>query len=188
MAQSLSDLKVGQVLKYAGEPYIIVWNSFVKMGRGKPSMRTKLRGVANGKVLDKTFVAGEDFELANIEKTNAQYLYNDGDLAYFMDSESYEQFELPVAQIEGALQYLNDGTQTIITRFESKPIGVELPPKVVLAVTETPPGLKGDTAQGGTKPATMETGIVVSVPLFIEVGEKIRVNTETGDYVERANN
>lgn len=186
MAQSITDLKVGRVLNYTGEPYLIVANSFMRTAQRKPVMRTKLRSVISGKVLEKTFIAGEDFELAEIEKTHAQYMYKDEDNGYFMDSTTFDQFLIPLDAIAESLKLLNEGTETTVTKFEGRPIGIELQPKVVLKVIETTPGVRGDTAQGGTKPATLETGIVVQVPLFIEENDSVRVNTETGEYVERA--
>lgn len=186
MAQSITDLKVGRVVIFGDEPCIIVSNSFMRTAQRKPVMRTKLRGVMTGKVVEKTFIAGEAFDLVNIEKSRAQFMYKDADNVYFMDTTSFDQFQLPLDAVGDAVKYLKEGEETIVTRFEGRPIGVELPPKVVLKVIETTPGVKGDTAQGGTKPATLETGMVIQVPLFIEEGEAVRINTETGEYVERA--
>lgn len=186
MAQSITDLKVGRVLNFAGEPYLIVSNSFMRTAQRKPVMRTKLRGIVSGKVVEKTFIAGEDFEIVEIEKTRAQYMYKDEDMAYFMDSATFDQFSISLDAIADAVKYLKEGEDAAVTKYEGKPIGVELPVKIALKVTETTPGVRGDTAQGGTKAATLETGIVVQVPLFIEEGNSIRINTETGEYVERA--
>lgn len=186
MAQSITDLKVGRLVNYNGEPCAIVSNSFMRTAQRKPVMRTKLRGVMTGKVFDKTFIAGEEFDLVEIEKVRSQYLYKDADMAYFMDSNTYDQFAIRLDMIEDAVKFLKEGEDTTVTRYEGKPIGIELPPKVALKVIETTPGVKGDTAQGGTKAATLETGMVVHVPLFIEEGDSIRVNTETGEYAERA--
>ncbi|MBI2463771.1 elongation factor P [Candidatus Peregrinibacteria bacterium] len=185
MAQSITDLKVGRVLNHDGEPYVIIWNNFMRTAMRKPVMRTKLRGVISGRVLDKTFTAGEAFELVHIQKSNAQYLYKDDDNAYFMDSKTYEQFPLPIEMLGDQMYYLKEGEETMVTRFEERPIGVELPPKVVLKVVDTPPGVRGDTAQGGTKPATLETGLTIQVPLFINSSDSVKVNTETNEYVER---
>lgn len=149
-------------------------------------MRTKLRGAISGKVMEKTYVSGEDFELVQIQRSNATYLYKDNSMANFMDATTYDQFALPIESLGDQLNFLKEGETTIVTRYEDKPIGLELPPKVVLKVIETSPGVKGDTAQGGSKPATLETGLVVQVPLFIQEGEMIRVNTESSEYVERA--
>lgn len=185
MAQSITDLKVGRLVNYNGEPCSVVTNSFMRTAQRKPVMRTKLRGVMTGKVYDKTFIAGEDFELVEIEKLRAQYMYKDADSANFMDSNTFDQFSIQLDQIPDAIKYLKEGEDAIVTRYEGKPIGIELPPKVALKVKETTPGVRGDTAQGGTKAATLETGLVVQVPLFIEEGDSVRINTESGEYVER---
>ncbi|MEK7528829.1 MAG: elongation factor P [Patescibacteria group bacterium] len=186
MAQSITDLKVGRVVKIGDEPYVITSNSFMRTAQRKPVMRTKLRNVKTGKALDKTFVSGENFDIVHIEKTNSQYLYKDTESVYFMDSQTFEQFSITLALIGDQINYLKEGQDTVVTTFEGSPIGLELPPKVALEIIDTPPGVKGDTATGGTKPATLETGFTVQVPLFLNIGEKIRVNTETGEYVERA--
>lgn len=186
MAQSITDLKVGRIVSYAGEPYLIVQNGFMRTAQRKPVMKTKLRSVMSGKVLEKTFIAGEAFELVEIEKTRAQYLYKDGESAYFMDSATFDQFGIPLEIISELVKFLKEGEETVVTKYEGKPISLELAPKVSLKVKETMPGVRGDTAQGGTKPATLETGMVIQVPLFISEGDSVRVNTETGEYVERA--
>jgi len=186
MAQSITDLKVGRVINFSGEPCVIVTNSFMRTAQRKPVMRTKLRGVMSGKVVEKTFIAGEDFEIVEIEKTRAQYMYKDDDMAYFMDSKTFDQFAIALEQITDQIKFLKEGEDTTVTKYEGKPIGLELPPKVDLKVVETTPGVRGDTAQGGTKAATLETGMVVQVPLFIEEGGSVRINTDTGEYVERA--
>lgn len=186
MAESITDLKVGRLVNFGGEPCLIVSNSFMRTAQRKPVMRTKLRGVISGKVVEKTFIAGEDFELVEIEKVRAQYMYKDEDNAYFMDSKTFDQFQLSLEMIADSVKFLKEGEDTTVTKYEGKPIGIELPAKVALKVIETTPGVKGDTAQGGTKAATLETGIVTQVPLFIEEGDSIRVNTDTGEYVERA--
>ena len=186
MAQSITDLKVGRLVNFNSEPCVIVANSFMRTAQRKPVMRTKLRSVMSGKVFEKTFIAGEDFDLVEIEKLRAQYMYKDEDMAYFMDSKTFDQFSMQLDTIGDAAKFLKEGEDTTVTQYEGRPIGIELPPKVVLKVTETTPGVKGDTAQGGSKAATLETGMVVQVPLFIEEGDSVRVNTETGEYAERA--
>lgn len=186
MAQSITDLKVGRLVNFNGEPCSIVLNSFMRTAQRKPVMRTKLRSVMTGKVFEKTFIAGEDFELVEIEKVRAQFMYKDADSANFMDSATFDQFSIPLNMIEDAAKYLKEGEDTTVTRYEGRPIGVELPPKVALKVVETSPGVRGNTAHGGTKPATLETGMVIQVPLFVVGGDLVRVNTETGEYVEKA--
>ena len=186
MAQTITDLKVGRVVKIGEEPYVITWNNFMRTAQRKPVMRTKLRNLKDGRALDKTFIAGEAFEIADVTKSTVQFLYKDADSAYFMETETFEQFQIPIEMLGEQVEFLQDGQETVVTKFESNPIGVELPPKVVLEVMDAPPGVRGDSAQGATKPATLSTGTVVQVPLFINIGDKIRVNTETGQYVERA--
>lgn len=186
MAQSITDLRVGRVVSHEGDPYVVIWNNFMRTAQRKPVMRTKLRNLKTGRVMEKTFTAGESFELAEIDKANAQYIYKDPTNAYFMDSENFEQFPISLAVLGDQILFLKEGEETIITRYEGNPIGVELPPKVALKVIETSPGVRGDTAQGGTKPAKLETGVTVQVPLFINEGDSVRVNTESHEYVERA--
>ncbi|MBN2307025.1 elongation factor P [Candidatus Peregrinibacteria bacterium] len=183
---NLTDIRTGTVVKVNGAPYLVVWNEFNRKQQRKPVMRTKLRNLIDGSALDKTFLAGESFEFAEIERRRCQYLYNSENKAYFMDSENFEQFELDTENIEDVLQYLKDGTEVFVTFYEGNPIGVQPPVKVVLEVKNTVPGVKGDTAQGGTKPATLETGITVNVPLFVKEGDKLVINTETGQYDSRA--
>lgn len=184
---NLTDLRTGVVVKLNDTPYLVTWHQFNRKQQRKPVMRTRLKSLIDGRALDKTFLAGESFEFADIEKRRCQYLYNDGKKAIFMDGDSYEQFELDVENVEEVLKYLKDDTEVYVTFYEGGPIGVEPPVKVTLLVTETVPGVKGDTAQGGTKPATLETGVSVNVPLFVKEGDKIVVNSETGEYVSRAN-
>ena len=184
---NLTDIRTGTVVKVNNAPYLVVWNEFNRKQQRKPVMRTKLKNLIDGSALDKTFLAGESFEFADIERKRCQYLYNDGTQAYFMDSENFEQFELEVDNMADTLKFLKDDTEVYVTFYEEKPIGVQPPVKVSLAVTETVPGVKGDTAQGGTKPATLETGVTLQVPLFIKEKDHILVNTETGEYVSRTN-
>lgn len=182
---NLTDIRTGTVVKVNGNPYLVVWNEFNRKQQRKPVMRTKLRNLIDGSALDKTFLAGESFEFADIERRRCQYLYSDDSKAYFMDGETFEQFELDTENIEDVLKFLKDGTDVFVTFYEGNPIGVQPPVKVTLAVTNTVPGVKGDTAQGGTKPAILETGVTVQVPLFVKEGDKLVVNTETGEYDSR---
>lgn len=186
MAQSLTDLRVGVVINHSGAPYQIISNSFMRTAQRKPVMRTKLRNLMNGNVMEKTFIAGEAFDVADVARKNCQYLYKDGSDAHFMDMETYEQFTFALDSLGDMMGYLKDGEEVVGVLYEGRPITVQLPPKVVLKVVETSPGVKGDRAQSGTKPAKMETGVSVNVPLFINEGDSIRINTETGEYVERA--
>lgn len=184
---NLTDIRVGAVVKVNGMPYLVVYSQFNRKQQRKPVMRTKLKNLMDGNALDKTFLAGESFEFADVEKRKCQYLYKDTESAEFMDNDSYEQFKLPVSDLEESLKFLKDDTEVYVTFYEGNPIGIQPPIKSILKITETPPGVKGDTATGGTKPATLETGAVVNVPLFLKEGEAIIINTETGEYVGRAN-
>lgn len=184
---NLTDIKTGVVVKLSGNPYLVVWAEFNRKQQRKPVMRTKLKNLIDGAARDKTFLAGESFEFADIERRRCQYLYNDGTRAMFMDGETFEQFELNVEDIADTLKFLKDDTEVFVTFYEGNPIGVQPPVKVTLTITSTVPGVKGDTAQGGSKPATVETGAVVYVPLFVKEGDAILINTETGEYVSRAN-
>jgi len=184
---NLTELRTGSIVKVNGDPFLITWNQFMRKDASKPVMRTKLKNLITGKALDKTFLAGESFEFADVEKKKCQFLYKDGESAHFMDNESFEQFELPESDIEDSLKFMKEDIEVYVTFYEGRPIGIQPPVKVTLMVTETVPGVKGDTAQGGTKPATLETGVTINVPLFVKEEEKIIVNTETGDYVSRSN-
>ncbi|MFC1656110.1 elongation factor P [Patescibacteria group bacterium] len=183
---NLTELKQGRVVKYKEDPYLITWSEFKRKEAQKPVMRTKLKNLKTGNVLDKTFLAGESFEFADVRNQKVQYLYKTDTEGHFMNESTYEQFEIPLDTIESSLPYLLDGTTVDGVFYEGNMISISLPPKMVFEVTETMPGVKGDTVSGGSKPATLETGLVVNVPLFINEGDKIRVNTEKGDYVERA--
>jgi elongation factor P len=182
---STGDLKKGISIELDGQLYTIVDWQHIKMGRGGAIVRTKLRNLRSGSLTERTFDAGERFQRAFLERRPVQYSYNEGDTYYFMDNESYETIPLTGEQLGDARNYLLDGMQLEIVSYNDEPLSVELPPTVDLAVTYTEPGFKGDTATGGTKPATLETGLVVQVPLFVTTGEKIRVKTDTGTYVER---
>jgi len=182
---NLTDIRTGTVVKVNGDPYLVTQNQFMRKDASKPVMRTKLRNLITGNSLDKTFLAGESFEFADIERKKCQYLYNDASSAHFMDSESFEQFELSVDDLEDILNFLKDDTEVFVTFYEGNPIGVQPPVKVTLEVKSTVPGVKGDTAQGGTKPATLETGVTINVPLFVKEGDKLVINTETGQYDSR---
>lgn len=184
---SLTDIKTGAVVKVNSMPYLVVWSEFNRKQQRKPVMRTKLKNLIDDSVLEKTFLAGESFEFADIERRRAQYLYKTDSEAYFMDNENFEQYSLPLNLIEEKLAFLKDDTEVYVTFYEEKPIGIQPPIKVALKVMETPPGVKGDTATGGSKPATVETGAVVNVPLFINEGDSIYINTDTGEYVSRSN-
>lgn len=182
---STGDLKKGISIELNGQLFTIVDWSHIKMGRGGAIVRMKLRNLRTGANVEHTVDAGERFQRAFLERRPVQYSYNDGDTYYFMDNETFETFPLTLEQLGGAKSYLLDGMQLEIVSYNDEPLSVDLPGTVDLEVTYTEPGFKGDTATGGTKPATLETGLVVQVPLFVKTGEKIRVKTDTGAYVER---
>jgi elongation factor P len=185
---STGDLKKGISLEIEGQLLQIVDWQHIKMGRGGAIVRIKFRNLRTGANIERTFDAGERFQRAFLERRPVQYSYNDGDAYYFMDNETYETMQLSGEQLGDGKNYLQDGMQLEIVTYNDEPISVELPVTVDLVVTYTEPGFKGDTATGGTKPATLETGKVVQVPLFVSTGDKVRVKTETGAYVERVTN
>ena len=183
---SISDIKTGKSVVIGGEPYTVVSDEHSKMGRAGAVLRTKLKNLITGAVLEKTFQGADKVEEAEIEKSRAQYLYKEGEEYVFMDTRDYDQFSLPGDILEDASKYLIEGTEVTILNFNGNPINVELPIKMELRVIEAPPGLKGDTASGGDKVITLETGLKVTAPLFIKVGDIVVVNTEKSEYASRA--
>jgi len=181
----VGSLKKGMFIVYEGEIYKVIEASKHFMGRGSGLIRTKLKNVKTGLVREVNFPSGEKIPEAELSFKKAQYLYNDGDHYYFMDLSDYEQYALPEEEIGDAKWYLTENLELDLVFFEDKPIGIELPNVVVLEVKETEPGYKGDTVSGGGKPAVLETGLKVTVPFFVEVGDKIKVDTRTGEYIER---
>jgi elongation factor P len=182
---STNELKNGMTLELDGTLFQIIEFQHVKPGKGGAFVRTKLRNLKTGAVAEKTFNAGVKVGLAIVERKDMQYLYGDGEDYVFMDLETYEQIHVPGALVGDAGGFLVEGGQAQVTVHEGVPIGVDLPASMVLTITETDPGVKGDTRTGAYKPATLETGLVVQVPLFVEEGEKIKVDTRTGEYIER---
>ena len=186
MTIGFGDLKKGMAIELEGEPFLVVDYERNKMQQRAPVMRIKFRGLRSGRLIEKTFSGYDvDFKLASVERRNANYIYKDENLYYFMDTESYEQFPLSEDQIGDAIKFLVEQTTVDLVLFREEPITIELPNAVDLEVTETVPGVKGDTAQGGTKPATLETGLVLQVPLFVNQGSKVKVDTRSGDYLSR---
>ena len=169
-----------------GEPYVVVEYERSKMQQRAPVMRIRFRSLRTGRVTDRTF-QGFDVKLkpASVERRKAQYIYQDGDLYYFMDQETYEQFPIDGDSIEDSLRYMVEEANLDVILHEGQPIAIEMPITVDLKVASTEPGFKGNTAQGGSKPATLETGLLVQVPLFIDTGETIRVDTRSGEYLSR---
>ena len=182
-----NDLKNGLVLNIDGQLWTVIEFQHVKPGKGPAFVRTKLKNVLTGKVVDKTFNAGVKVETANVDKREMQYLYNDGSGFVFMDNENYDQVTLSNGIVGDAVNFMLENQGAIVAMYEGNPIYVELPPSVVLEVTYTEPGLQGDRSSGGTKPATVETGFQIQVPLFLEQGTKVKVDTRTGDYLGRVN-
>lgn len=182
---SISDIKLGTVISHKDQPYIVIYTQHVKMGRGGANLKTKLRNLITGQNLDVTYSGSDKAEEADLERAKANYLYNEGDEFYFMDNESYEQFSLAREALGDQADFLKEGLTVDVLIYESHPVSVKLPAKVELKVIQSPPGIKGDTAGSASKIATLETGKEIRVPLFINQDEIIRVNTETGEYVER---
>ena len=182
-----NDLKNGTVLKIDGQLWAVVEFQHVKPGKGGAFVRTKLKNVLSGKVVDRTFNAGLKVETANVDKRDMQYLYKDGTDYVFMDSSSYEQLHVSEATVGDAANFLLENQQAMVATNEGLPLYIELPPSVVLEITYTEPGLQGDRSTGGTKPATVETGAEIQVPLFLEVGTKVKVDTRDGSYLGRVN-
>ncbi len=182
---STSQFKNGITIELDGTLFTIIDFQHVKPGKGGAFVRTKLRNVKTGAVIDRTFRAGEKVEQAILDRRQMQYLYNDSDHYYFMDTKTFDQLLLSIDQIGEATNYIKEGMLVDITTYENNPIGIELPISVELEVTQTDPGVKGDTATGGTKPATLETELVVQVPLFVQIGDILKIDTRTGTYITR---
>jgi len=183
---STNDFKTGLTIELEGDVYTVVEFQHVKPGKGSAFVRTKLKNRRTGAVVERTFRAGEKVPKAHIEKRQMQYLYNEGDMYTFMDTENYEQIALNVDQLDDAMKYLKENMNIDILFYQGKPMGVELPNTVVLKVIETEPGVRGDTATGASKTAKLETGATVLVPLFVNVGDELIIDTRTGEYVQRA--
>lgn len=183
---SSNDFRTGVTIELDGDAYQVVDFQHVKPGKGAAFVRTKLRNVRTGSVVERTFAAGEKLPKAHLERKEMQYLYHDGEAFIFMDVNNFEQMPLNDDQIGEGKKYLKENMNIHILLFQGNVIGVDLPSQVELEITETEPGIKGDTASGGSKPATLETGAVVRVPFFINVGDVIQVNTKTGEYIGRA--
>jgi elongation factor P len=180
-----SDFKNGVSINLDGKIWQIIEFQHVKPGKGPAFVRSKLRDVRNGNVVEKTFRAGEKMDQAILERKTMQYLYTNGSEYIFMDTQDFDQIEVPKPAIGPQVKYLKENTEASVLIHAGEVLGVELPPSVELEIAQTDPGLRGDTASGGGKPATLETGAVVNVPLFLNIGDKIRVDTRTDDYLGR---
>lgn len=185
MAIGMSELKKGLKIEIDGIPYRIVEYQHVKPGKGPAFVRCKIRSFLDGKVLERTFHAGDKCDEPHIEERAMQYLYHDGELYQFMDSQTYEQIALSEAQIGDVAQWLKDGLSVSMLFHNHKAISVDVPQVVEFVITQTAPNFKGDTSSGSKKPATLETGAVVQIPFHVLEGETIRVNTQTGEYLEK---
>ncbi len=182
---STADFRNGLTIELDGEPYLIVYFQHVKPGKGGAFVRTKLKSVRTGNVFERTFRAGERMKPARVERRRVQFLYGASDDYHLMDMETFDEFGLTADQIGECAHYLTEGAEVQLVLYNGQIIGVEPPLTVDLKVSDTAPGVRGDTAAGGSKPATLETGVVVQVPFFVNVGGRVRVDTRTGLYVER---
>jgi elongation factor P len=180
-----NDLKNGMVINMEGQLWSVIEFQHVKPGKGPAFVRTKMRHVLSGKVVEKTFNAGVKIETATVDRRDMQYLYNDGTGFVFMDNTTYDQITIPTETVGDAANYMLENQMATVALHEGAPLYIELPPSVVLEITYTEPGLQGDRSTGGTKPATLETGFQIQVPLFIENNTKVKVDTRTGDYLGR---
>lgn len=182
----MNDIKMGRVITMDGAPFQVLSTDHLQMGRGSAVLRTKLKNLIDGAVREHTFKGGDKIEEADLSRSKANFLYLEGDEYFFMDNTSYEQFGFQREQIGEISNFVKEGDDVDVMSYNGKPVTITLPPKVVLKVVESPPGVKGDTAGNASKRVKLETGYELPVPLFIKEGEMIRVNTDTGEYVERA--
>ena len=182
---NLSDIKTGKTISINNEPYLVIFHQHSKIGRAGAVLRTKLRNLKTGAILEKNFQGSDKIEEAEIAKSKAQYLYKEDEGYFFMDNASYEQFSLPKNVLGDLVKYLIENTEVTVLNYNSQPINIELPIKMQFKVCESPPAIRGNTADGGTKLVTLETGIKVNTPLFVKEGDILRINTETGEYAER---
>ncbi|MDN5863981.1 MAG: elongation factor P [Gammaproteobacteria bacterium] len=183
---STNEFKSGLKIMLDGDPYAIVENEFVKPGKGQAFNRVKVRNLKTGRVIDRTFKSADSVEGADVHETDMQYLYNDGAFWHFMRQDTFEQFQADAAAMGEAAKWLKGEEICRVTLYNGSPLDVEPPNTVELTITETDPGVRGDTSGGGVKPATLETGAVVRVPLFVNEGETVKVNTKTAEYLSRA--
>ena len=183
---STNEFKGGLKIMLDGDPYAIIENEFVKPGKGQAFSRVKVRNLKTGRTIEKTFKSGESVEAADVIDISLQYLYSDGEYWHFMDQESFEQYQADEAAVSDAIKWIKEQDECSVTLWNGSPLTVEAPNFVTLEITDTDPGLKGDTTGGGGKPATLETGAVVREPLFVQIGEEIKGDTRKGEYVSRA--
>ena len=188
MAQTTNDIKNGSVLNLDGQLWTVIKFQHVKPGKGPAFVRTTIKNVLSGKIVDKTFNAGMKMEFETVDNRNLQYSYEDGDNFVFMDMTTYDQIFIPKTLVGDQAKFLLEGTDCVVSFHDGTPLSVELPASVVLTVTHTEPGLQGNRSNAGTKPATVETGAEIQVPLFINEGDRVKINTEDGSYTGRENN
>jgi len=187
LVASTNDIKNGTVLDLDGQLWQVLWFQHHKPGKGNTVVRTKIRNVVNGKVVDRTFPADTKIDTATVDRRDMQYLYEDGTGYVVMDTETYEQLTIPAETVGDAKDYLLEGMTINVATYEETPLYIELPASIEVEITYTEPGLQGDRSTGGTKPATIETGKTIQVPLFINQGERVKVSTANGDYLGRVN-
>ena len=185
MAISTADFKTGLTIEYEGNVYQIVDFQHVKPGKGGAFVRSRIKNLMTGNTIDKTWRAGDKMDQAIVERRNVEFLYTDGEDLVFMDMSDFEQMTLPAKQVGDSVKFLKENTTVQLVQWKDQLINMELPQTMEFKITQSDPGVRGDTAQGGSKPATLETGAVVTVPLFVNEGETIRVDTRTGQYIER---
>lgn len=185
---TLTKIKVGTRIIVNDDPFVVLFSQHSKTGRAGAVLRTKLKNLKTGSCISKTFQGADKIEPAMIETKKAQFLYSDGDRYFFMDCRSYEQFDIDAAVIGESVKFLTEETEIDILYFDECPINIELPIKMEFEVIEAPPSIRGNTSDGGSKQVIIETGTKISTPLFIKTGDKIRINTQTGQYAERVNN
>ena len=182
---STTDFRKGLKIEIDGTPFEIIEFQHFKPGKGGAMVRTKLRNILNGRVLDNTFRSGEKVERPNLESRDMQFLYHEGEQLVFMDMTTYDQMHMDAEATDGKANYLKDGQECRVLLYTEKPLDIEIPASLVLEVTETEPGAKGDTVSNVTKPATLETGVVIQVPIFVNIGDRVKVDTRTNGYLGR---
>ena len=182
---STTDFRKGLKIEIDGTPFEIIEFQHFKPGKGVAMVRTKLRNILNGRVLDNTFRSGEKVERPNLESRDMQFLYHEGEQLVFMDMTTYDQMHMDAEATDGKANYLKDGQECRVLLYNEKPLDIEIPASLVLEVTETEPGAKGDTVSNVTKPATLETGVVIQVPIFVNIGDRVKVDTRTNGYLGR---
>lgn len=181
----MSGVKLGRVIEIDGAPYVVQFTQHIKVARSGATLRTKLKNLITGQVIEKSFNGGDKIEEANIARRKASFLYADSEGYHFMDGTSYEQFSLAKNDIEEMVKFLKEGLEIDVLMYNERPVTISLPAKIEYTVTEAPPGVKGDSAGSVTKQITLENGMTIQAPMFINTGDLIRVNTDTGEYVER---